>query len=243
MPRLFLRRLVALGLCAALALTPSACRKSSQGAPKVIVIGDQPKLADPVLGPLAAPEAVLLQNVAQGLVQFDASGNIVNGLAERWNVSDDGLSYIFRIASAEWPDHRKITAQQVARLLKRQLGQRSRNSLKDALGGVDDIVAMTDRVIEIRLGAPRPNLLSLLAQPEMAILRADQGTGPFTLGSSMHQGELRLTREAASGDDETARREEILLAGSPARDAIRAFATGSADLGRIVGGGQPRSRG
>ena len=30
-------------------------------------------------------------------------GNIVAGLAERWNVSDDGLSYIFRIASTEWP--------------------------------------------------------------------------------------------------------------------------------------------
>ena len=40
---------------------------------------------------------------------------------------------------------------------------------------------MTDRVIEIRLIAPRPNLLPLLAQPEFAILRAGQGTGPFRL--------------------------------------------------------------
>ena len=39
---------------------------------------------------------------------------------------------------------------------------------------------MTDRVIEIRLIAPRPNLLPLLAQPEFAILRGGEGTGPFT---------------------------------------------------------------
>ena len=36
-------------------------------------------------------------------------------------------------------------------------------------------------VIEIRLVAPRPNLLPLLAQPEFAILRGAQGTGPFKL--------------------------------------------------------------
>ena len=66
---------------------------------------------------------MLLANVAQGLVRFDSAGNIVGGLAERWNVSDDGLSYIFRLASTEWPDGRKITAQQVARLLKRAAGR------------------------------------------------------------------------------------------------------------------------
>ena len=38
---------------------------------------------------------------------------------------------------------------------------------------------MTDRVIEIRLSAPRPNLLQLLAQPEFALSREGLGTGPF----------------------------------------------------------------
>src|SRR5213596_949781 len=74
--------------------------------------GTEPKLRDPALGPLPPASAVLLSNVAQGLVRFDASGNIVPGLAERWNVSDDGLSYIFRIASKNWPNGTKITAQQ-----------------------------------------------------------------------------------------------------------------------------------
>jgi oligopeptide transport system substrate-binding protein len=230
-----MRRRLALLLIPAVMLAPAACRQQSQGAVKVIVIGGEPKIRDPALGPLAPEDAVLLQNVAQGLVRFDASGNIVGGLAERWNVSDDGLSYIFRLASMNWPDGKKVTAQQVAKLLKRQLGPRSRNPIKDSLGAVDDIVAMTDRVIEIRLVAPRPNLLSVLAQPEFAILRGHDGTGPFKATAGKAAGEIRLTRQVSSGDDdEEAQHEEVVLRGSQAADAVRAFADGKADL--MLGG-------
>ena len=112
---------LALALLALAAIGPSACRPTPQGTVEVVVIGGKPKLRDPALGPLAAPDAVLVQNVAQGLVQFDAGGNIVAGLAERWNVSDDGLSYIFRLAATDWPNGRKLTAQQVAKVLKRAI--------------------------------------------------------------------------------------------------------------------------
>src|SRR4051794_27648166 len=174
-----MRRSLTLLLLPALALAPASCRQEPQGALKAVVIGAPPKLREPSLGPLSTSDAVLLENVAQGLVRFDSNGNIVPGLAERWNVSDDGLSYIFRIASTKWPDGEKVTAQQVAKLLKRQLAERSRNSLKDQLGAIEDVIAMTDRVIEIQLVAPRPSLLSLLAQPEMAVMRANNGSGPF----------------------------------------------------------------
>ena len=226
-----MRRLSILLLLPALALGPAACRQQPQGALKAVVIGDPPKIRDPALGPLPPSDAVLLENVAQGLVRFDASGNIVAGLAERWNVSDDGLSYIFRLASLQWPDGKKITAQQVAKLLKREIGPRSRNPFKDSLGAVDDVVAMTDRVIEIQLLAPRPNLLSLLAQPELAILRDGNGTGPFkATPTGGPGGELRLSREIVEGDDEETQREEVLLSGGNAANSITAFATSKADL-------------
>jgi peptide/nickel transport system substrate-binding protein len=231
-----MRPFIAMLLLGVLGLGAAGCRQQPQGMVKAIVIGGEPKLRDPALGPLPPEDAVLLQNVAQGLVRFDASGNIVPGLAERWNVSDDGLSYIFRLASASWPDGKKITAQQVARLLKRQLGGRSRDQLRDSLGSIEDVVAMTDRVLEIQLVAPRPNLLSLLAQPDMAILRDRDGTGPFraepTGGAG---GELRLMRQiAASDDEEQSQREEVLLAGASATEAIAQFAAEKADL--VLGG-------
>lgn len=230
-----MRRIRALLLFAFVTLGPVGCHRQPQGTLKVVVIGGKPELRDPSLGPLTAPDAVLLESVAQGLVSFDPSGNIVGGLAERWNVSDDGLSYIFRLASMQWPDGKKITADQVAKILKRQLAGHSRNSLKDAAGAVQDVVAMTDRVIEIQLVAPRPNLLSLLAQPEFSILRGNFGTGPFRVASTgAPGGELRLTREIVSNDGEETRHEEILLAGAQTTDAIAGFVADRTDL--VLGG-------
>ena len=229
-----LRRIISLALIVASPLATGACRDQPQGSVKVTIIGSDPKLRDPAAGPLSASDALLVSNVAQGLVRFDAGGNIVGGLAERWNVSDDGLSYIFRLAAREWPDGSKMTAKQVARLLKRQLAGGSRNSLKDTLGAVEDIVAMTDRVIEIRLIAPRPNLLPLLAQPEMAVVRDGNGTGPFTASPTSENGPVRLTSETVSADGEVRTEEEVLLAGSAPEAAVQAFAAGETDL--VIGG-------
>jgi len=94
------RRLLSLLVLAGLVFAPAACRPQPQGLTRVVVIGGEPRLRDPSAGPLSAADAALVSSVAQGLVRFDATGNIVSGLAERWNVSDDGLSYIFRLASA-----------------------------------------------------------------------------------------------------------------------------------------------
>ncbi|MEO7365353.1 MAG: ABC transporter substrate-binding protein [Sphingomicrobium sp.] len=222
-----------LALLVALAL-PSACNRQPEGAVKVAVIGAAPKIVDPAAGPLTAADAVLLNNVAQGLVQFDARGQIEPGLAERWNVSDDGLSYIFRLASGQWPNGTRLTAHQVARALRRELAGNSLNSLKDTLGAVDEIVAMTDRVLEIRLKSPRPNLLELLAQPEFALVRDGQGSGPFALVDRPRENSLRLRRTVPGPDGEEGRRVEVSLAGSSADAAVRDFAAGKLDL--VMGG-------
>ena len=82
-----MRRALVLLLVPVLLLAPAACQPEPQGPLKAVVIGSAPKLRDPALGPIPPSDAVLLANVAQGLVRFDAAGNIIGGLAERWNVS------------------------------------------------------------------------------------------------------------------------------------------------------------
>lgn len=213
----------------------TGCRQQEEGAAHVTVIGDTPGIVDPAAGPIEPSAAVLLPNVAQGLVRFDALGNIEPGLAERWNVSDDGLSYIFRLASGEWPDGRKIMARDVARILRRQLARQSRNSLKDTVGAIAEVVPMTDRVIEIRLIAPRPQLLQLLAQPEFALVREGQGTGPFAMPDEpLPSGALRLERDLPVPEGEEAAEERVELVGRDAAAAIKAFVVGETDL--VLGG-------
>ena len=222
-------------LLAAVALASSGCQRSQEGSFDVIVIGDRPRLVDASTATPTAADAVLMANAAQGLVRFDAAGQIEPGLAERWNVSDDGLSYIFRLANTEWQGGGKITAEQVARLLRRQLTASSKNALKDSLGVVDEIVAMTDRVLEIRLRAPRSNLLRLLAQPELALVRNGHGSGPFQ-PEATEEGRrgIMLTRQIIGSDEEEVRREEVNLDSGSAAMAINDFIEGEADL--VLGG-------
>jgi peptide/nickel transport system substrate-binding protein len=221
-------------ILAAAAATATGCERKSEGVVKVLVIGETPRLVDPQRGQLTAGEAVLIDNAAQGLVRFDARGQIEPGLAETWNVSDDGLSYIFRLANGNWPNGRKITADQVARMLRRMLASSSRDPLKDSLGAVNDVVAMTDRVIEIRLAQPRPQLLQLLAQPELGLVNEGSGTGPFSIERPKGSKALRLTREIEQPDEERPEREQLDLAGASVSEAVKAFAAGEADL--VLGG-------
>jgi oligopeptide transport system substrate-binding protein len=214
-------------------LLVAGCDRQDQGPVRVTAIGEKPKLVDPSTGPLDNPESILVQNAAQGLVRFDAQGNIVPGLAERWNVSDDGLSYIFRLQSGEWPSGREITAQDVARLLRRQLAAQSRNSLKDAVGAVAEVVAMTDRVIEIRLSAPRSHLLQLLAQPEFGLVRNGEGAGPFQIKSS-DEDSVQLARILPGPEGEEAASEEVKLKAAKTAAAVQAFVAGKTEM--VLGG-------
>lgn len=229
-----LRRVMLPALAAVLGAS-AACDRNSDGAPSVVVIGDAPRLAEPLRGPLAASDAILRENVAQGLVRLDARGQVEPGLAETWNVSDDGLSYIFRLSNIEWPNGRKVNAEEVARTLRQKIAESSRNPLNDAFGAVDEVVAMTERVIEIRLTQPRPHLLQLLSRPEMGLVRNAQGTGPFAIDrDGSREGWLRLVREVPVADEDEMREEEVRLSGAPVAEAVAAFADGKADL--VLGG-------
>ena len=232
-----------LAVLAAAALAVGGCGKQDEGVTRVAVIGPTPRLVETVSAPLSPGEALVRDAMAQGLVRFDERGQVIPGLAERWNVSDDGLSYIFRLQTGEWPDGRKIRADEVARILSRQLRPTSTNPLKDTLGAVGEIVAMTDRVIEIRLVAPRPNLLQLLAQPEFGLVRASVGTGPFHVAAADDaaafaaddgsKGALLLTHRIRIPDAEDPV-ERVRITGGSAQALAAAFADGKLDL--VLGG-------
>ena len=214
------------------------CSRAKTGSVEVAVIGDTPRMADPAAGPLPPAAAFLLSNAAQGLVVFDARGQIDQGLAERWNVSDDGLSYIFRLQTGKWPSGRRVDAREVARLLNRARRATGLNALKDTVGAIDEIIAMTDRVIEIRLTAPRPNLLQLLAQPEFAVVRVsdagNEGTGPFMLLPTKPAEPLHLRRVMPGADGDVEMREDVHLVGLPAPSAVASFKAGTSDA--VFGG-------
>ena len=220
---------------AAALMMASGCDDPDTGPVAVSAIGAPPKLVNPNLTRLDPASAFLLSATAQGLVRFDPSGQIEPALAQSWTVTDDGLSYIFRIDRLEWSNGQPVTTQQVAARLQAAGSRASRNELKPLLGAIDEIRAMTDRVIEIRLKAPRPNFLQLLAQPEMAVVLNGEGTGPYAAEES--EGAVRLRPRASDQEEEAAPQaaaSEIVLRGEPVGIAVARFERGLAGL--VIGG-------
>jgi oligopeptide transport system substrate-binding protein len=219
-----------------LALGASGCRRAETGPVAISAIGAAPGFANPNREPLDPPSAMLLQSVAQGLVRFDAGGDVEPGLAQSWIVSNDGLRYTFRLQRADWPrGGGRITADQVVARLKAAIAPSSRNALKPLLGAVDDVETMTDEVLEISLKAPRPNFLQLLAQPELALVRGGEGAGPYRLVRRDSNAAL-LAPPPRDPDLPPPPLPDpfVLLRGETAAKAVARFDLGSADF--VTGG-------
>jgi oligopeptide transport system substrate-binding protein len=234
-----LRRSCLLVLLVLAACSGGAGQRRDDTAVVVSAIGAGSALADPDAGPLDPARRALLGATAQGLVRFDAGGQIEPGLAERWIVIDDGRSYIFRLRDgAAWPDGEPVTAEEVVRTLRRVIAPRSRNALSPFLAVIDEIVEMTPQVIEVRLKRPRPDLLKLFAQPEMAVFRLGKldGSGPYRATARGGGILLRPAPDPGDGEDGAVPRpqETLFFRGERAAVAVTRFREGQSDL--VLGG-------
>ncbi len=221
------------------ALLASCSAGLDDGPIAMSVIGSKLALANPDRMPLGPGDDVMLAATAQGLVAFDAEGRIEPGLAERWIVTDDGLSYIFRIRRTEWSDGREVTAKEVAARLKTMIAPDSRNAIKPLFSAVERITGMTGQVIEIRLRTPQPDFLQLLAQPEAAIFktRPSVGTGPYHVHST-RDGVTRLRPIYPEGEEpppEEIEQADVRVRAESAPSAIARFA--ARDIALVTGGG------
>lgn len=217
-------------LCAALA----GCGGGEERPVVVQIIGQPIEMTDPLRHERSAPAKAVLAATAQGLVAFDAQGGVVPGLAESWIVSDGGQSYIFRLRRAKWADGEPVKADAVARILQ----QRMRASPEVLAGLKPDVRAMTDRVIEIRLDTALPAFIQLLAQPRLAIIGKQGGTGPYQAEARLQRLYLRPMANADESEDGTpppsAVRDRRTLEAARAALAIARFQNGRADL--VLGG-------
>jgi len=169
----------------ALALLPllfaiAACGQASDGGVDVAVIGERDELfADG--NRLGLPAQLLRSATTQGLVRLDEAGQLVPGIAERWIVTADGTSYIFRIREIDLAGGERLDARAVQQALSRAISGLQGTTFGLDLAPVRDVRAMAGRVIEIRLKSPMPGLLQLLAQPELGIAIGGTPSGPMAM--------------------------------------------------------------
>jgi peptide/nickel transport system substrate-binding protein len=222
-----------IALLTALLLLAGCGGGEREGQVSVSVIGRETRLRDPAAATPRQADAALLGATAQCLVRLDAGAQVEPGLAIRWAISDDGLYYTFRL------DHELADADRVVARLRRLIRRQATADPTTGLEAVREIVAVTPEVIEIRLSAPRPDLLSILAGPGFTLPMRGEGSGPLLVDGKV--GRLTILRPKAVpvlADDDKAQAlaaRRIRLRGERAALAVARFAAGEISL--VTGGG------
>ena len=124
-----------------LASALAGCWRNDDGAVQVVFIDTSESLfAD---GVRLSPGAQHLRAATgAGLVTLNAQGEVVPALADRWIVTDDGRSFIFRLRDGTWPDGADLTAESVRTSLREAIRALRGTSLGLDLAPIEDVRAM-----------------------------------------------------------------------------------------------------
>lgn len=229
-----------ISLALALIVTLPACGAGGESGPvDVAIFGQRDSLYE---------EGVRLSGAAQhiyaatneGLVTLDPAGQVVPAVAERWIVTDDGLSYIFRLRASDWPDGEPITAEDARDALRGAIRKLDGTSLGLDLAKVTEVRAMTGRVVEVRLSSPMPEFLRLLAQPELGFVSRGSGAGPMIMSRDEETDVARLSalppeqRGLPALEDWEEMSRPLTVRALTGQAAVDAFTSGEVDL--LMGG-------
>ncbi|MCC7013038.1 MAG: peptide ABC transporter substrate-binding protein, partial [Planctomycetes bacterium] len=181
------RAAVAIGLIAALglALASFAARSGTARADFVFTGGGEVRSIDPhaITG---VPEGRVIRLLYEGLVAREPqSGRPVPGAAEAWQLSQDGLTYTFRLRSdALWSNGDRLTAADFEWSFRRLLAPETAAEYAPSLFCIAGarafslgesrewasvgVRALDERQLEMRLERPVPYFLDLLSNPMFA---------------------------------------------------------------------------
>jgi ABC-type oligopeptide transport system substrate-binding subunit/class 3 adenylate cyclase len=176
---------------------------------------------------IAWPNIQLCMQLFDRLVEAWPERTIVPSLAERWEIADDGLRYVFRLRPGlAWSDGAPLTAHDVEFGIKRVLDPERpgssvaiyyvlENGQDYALGRNCDadrigVRALDDLTVEFRLAAPAPYFMSVMNRP-------DGGPQPRHAIEALGDSWTDVGRQVVSGPFRIAKRtdDELVLERRP----------------------------
>ena len=165
----------------------------------------EPPHLDPTAGAAAAIDEVVYANVFEGLTRIDENGAVQPALAESWEISDDGLTYTFKLREGvSFHDGTAFDAEDVAFSLDRARADDSTNAQKGLFEAIDKVEATDPSTVTITLSRPEGSLLYNLGWGDAVIVAAETaegnkenpvGTGPFRFGEWTRGTEIKLVRQ------------------------------------------------
>lgn len=146
-----------------------------------------PETIDPALN-AAVDGATVLVNTFEGLMRLDEQDKAIPGMAEKYEISEDGLTYTFHIRDAKWSDGEPVKASDFEYAWKRALNPATaadyaymlyyiKNGEKYGANeaSADDVAvkALDDKTLEVVLEYPTDYFLELTAFPTYFPVRKD----------------------------------------------------------------------
>lgn len=142
--------------------------------------GGDPQTLDPHRSE-GVPAANVLRDLFEGLTTTAPDGRIVPGTAGRWDISRDGLVYTFYLRDdARWSNGEPVTAADFVFSFRRAVAPGTAAAYGRMLMPIEHagailagdlppdrlgVEALNERTVQIRLAAPTPYFLGLLAHP------------------------------------------------------------------------------
>ena len=194
-------------VCTAMFLPISGCKKDKNAPENQTIkynLDAEPRTLDPQICTDTASNIVVM-NIFEGLVRLDANGEIKPGVARSWEVSDNSLTYTFRLREdAYWSNSDKtpVTAHDFVFGLQRALNSYTNSPKAYTLYSIKNarkvhqneapasslgVAAVDAHTLMIELEYPVENFLALLATPPtMPCNQAffEQTNGQYGLESS-----------------------------------------------------------
>ncbi|MEI0798417.1 peptide ABC transporter substrate-binding protein [Brachyspira intermedia] len=178
-----------IGICLVLLFSASCSKKGNTNDQGIIVnLSVEPKTIDPSLN-AQIYGVIYISHVFEGLTVRDRNNKIVPGVAESWEISEDGKTYTFFLrTNSTWSDGKPVVAEDFVYSWQRQVDPKvaseysyqhepvknamaiTRGELPvEALG----IKALDDHTLVVELEAPTAYFLEVIAFPTFSPLRKD----------------------------------------------------------------------
>lgn len=155
----------------------AAAEEAAEGKQLSVQVGPDPETIDPALNS-AIDGGNMILHAFEGLLTLDQEGKIAPGQAEEWSVSEDGLTWTFKLREGlKWSDGSDLTANDFVYSWKRvcdpEVAAPYAETVLGMVEGFDaamdgdldalGVSATDDRTLEVKLSAPCPYFESLAA--------------------------------------------------------------------------------
>ena len=193
------------GVVSALALAASMGMAQAK-SDIVVAMQLEPPHLDPTSAAAGAIDSVLYSNVFEGLTRFASDGAVIPGLAESWDISEDGKTYTFHLRNGvKFHDGTAMDAEDVKFSLDRARAEDSANAQKALFKGIEAVEVVDPATVKVTLSAPNGSFLFNMAWGDAVIVAPESieniktkpvGTGAFQFSNWVQGDKIDLTKNA-----------------------------------------------